>query len=294
MDTDSRISCGNNVTTITLVSSSSPDDSGLDMAGEDVRDTTEDCDETDSYITMSDTSSTSTESETVKNDCDVEVDEKESCPIFKDFYQNCEDSQDDGDVGPHISSDIVVPKTIGYPEMNEAKSRKNILQKSVRLFSRRSKDQKSLMVKSKSEGNIKELIDKEPRQSLLQSLYRGFSSMSFRCPEQKTDDITYHQENTGYLSLGAELFSLNENQMTVQKLKSREAQMQSLPFMAQPPEEGQTSIFSCFTNVGTKPLMPNHRSVMRPRDIKVGIILYRLQTRIEYFSSSQRKLNVVN
>ena len=274
MSVDTRISSGNNVTTITLLSSS-PEDSGLDMAGEDVKDAAEDGDETDSYITMSDSSSTSTESDTVKND--LEVDDKESSPIFKDFYQNCDDSQDDGDVVPHISSDIVVPKTIGYPEMNDGKLRKNILQKSVRLFSRRSKDQKALLVKSKSEGNIKELIDKEPKQSLIQSLYRGFSSMSFRCPEQKTDDITYNEGNTCYLSLGAELFSLNENQMTVQKLRNREAQMQSLPFIAQPQEENQTSIFSCFTNVGTKPLMPNHRSVMRPRDIKVGIILYRLQ-----------------
>ena len=77
-----------------LVSPASPDDSGLDMTGDEVKDITiEDCDETDSYITMSDTFSTSTDCDTVKNDLtqdDLEDnDEKQNPPIFKDFYQNC-------------------------------------------------------------------------------------------------------------------------------------------------------------------------------------------------------------
>ena len=164
----------------------------------------------------------------------------------------------------------ITPKTIGNPETNGFhKSPENVFQKSFRLF-RESRASRSSIFKSKSEGNIKELIDEEPRPSLVQSLYRGFSSsMNFRYSEQQPPET--NKPSSCFLSLGAEVNTLTRNQRSVSQLRRQDTQIKSLPYL--PPS--QASLFSCFTagpgNGLNKPAMSNHRNFMRPRDIKVVV-----------------------
>ena len=154
------------------------------------------------------------------------------------------------------------PKTIGDPEIN-SKPYKNLLRKTKPLF-RIPKD--SFIFRSKSEGNIKELVDREPRSTLMQSLYRGFSSLNFKHSEQKTPKT--EMEYT-FLSLGPEVTTLNHNQEHVSRMRKQEIpSMKSLPCLSQSQSDLQFSLLSCFAS-GGKQMKPNHRSVQRPRDIKV-------------------------
>ena len=278
-------------------------DSGLDvdLNSDDSKDVITDefdDDDTDSYITLSDSSVITTaecedfpSSNKIKNNrisVTSKVEKLSFNPILMEVYENNQnDSNNKNDsLGGNSSTElmnknhieknlfcvenenVLSPKLIGNPELHQLpKTRRNVLQKSVRMF-RKSKEHKSLIVKSKSEGNIKELIDKEPKPTLMQSLVRGFSSMNFRYSEQKP--LEAEKPTSCFLSLGAEVSSLNENQKTVSKLRKQELQPKSLQYLSD--QESPASLFSCFT-LGTRPLMPNHRNVMRPRDIKVCIIV---------------------
>jgi len=271
----------------------SPDDSGLDA---DIADCVSDdskyqskCEadneDTDSYITLSDSSEIM--SPEVGSQSQQETYQLSYKPILMEVYQNnhrnildrnkparsCENKTKRNFMKMKSLNNESF-KAIGSPESltshQTEKSRINVLQKSVRLF-KRSKDNKSNIVKCKSEGNIKELIDKEPKFSLMQSLYKGFSSMNLRYSEQKHYTSA---KPSCYNSLGPEISTLTfndevgilgDNQKAVSNLRRQESQMNSLPITYS--AESDTSIFSCFA-AGHRAMMPNHRNVMRPRDIK--------------------------
>ena len=249
----------------------SPEDSGLDVGNDVVEDYAEN--DTDSYVTMSEESSLIiNDNDTLENVRDESGTEDDH--LYMDFYQNNNQTTSLENSGETVGNtilgdDVVLPRIIGHPGFNR-NQRENILQKSARFFLN-SKESKSFLVKSRSEGNIKELIDKDSKPSLFTSLYRGFSSMSFRCPEQKQDDTDYTSPANYPLSLGNEVSSLGEHQLTVQKLRNKETS----PSVESDVRDGRhTSLFSCFSsNLGNKAIMPNHRNFMRPRDVKEYFVL---------------------
>ena len=235
----------------------SPTDSGLDV---DVA--TDPGEDSDSYITMSD-SSVVTDNETTSDKLYKPV-------MMREFYKNSstvrprfvkDERKQSEETNLFRSLSINSkdePKTIGNPETN---SKKLFLRKSKQFF-RNPKDTSSIF-KSKSEGNIKELVEKEPRSTIMQSLYRGFSSLNFGYSEKMPNT---ESENT-FLSLGPEVTTLNHNQENVSRMRNQEIpSMKSLPCLSQP-----ESLLSCFA-LGGKQIKPNHRSVQRPRDIKVNKI----------------------
>ena len=236
-----------------LVSQCSPTDSGLDV---DVA--ADPGDDSDSYVTMSD-SSVMTDNEGTSD--------KLCQPVMREFYENkatafrtkyVKDERKQSEETKLFRSLSITsrdePKTIGDPEINSAKS---LLRKSKKLL-RKPRD--SSIFKSKSEGNIKELVEREPRSTFMQSLYRGFSSLNFRYSEKMPNT---ESENT-FLSLGPEVTTLNHNQENVSRMRNQEIpSMKSLPCLSQ-----SESLLSCFA-LGGKQIKPNHRSVQRPRDIKV-------------------------
>ena len=231
----------------------SPTDSGLEVdvaAGPG--------DDSDSYITMSD-SSVMTDNEGTSD--------KLCKPVMREFYKNnatafgpkyVKDERKKSEETKLFRSLSITsrdePKTIGDPEINSTKS---FLRKSKKFF-RKPRD--SSIFKSKSEGNIKELVEKEPRSTIMQSLYRGFSSLNFGYSEKMPNT---ESENT-FLSLGPEVTTLNHNQENVSRMRNQEIpSMKSLPCLSQ-----SESLLSCFA-LGGKQIKPNHRNVQRPRDIKV-------------------------
>ena len=140
---------------------------------------------------------------------------------------------------------------------------------------RKSKIPQDSFFKSKSEGNIKELVDNESKPSLLQSLYKGFtSSMNLKSAERKVQQqATANMEDSGFLSLRAEVAHLDDNQRMICRLSGGGTDSASLPPVITAPNcsDGcEASLFSCFS-AGSRPIMPNHRNVLRPRDIKEHI-----------------------
>ena len=240
--------------------------------------------DSDSYITLSDSSLIVTDTEMVPTS--PSSSSAMPRPVLREVYLNRDVSSRYGKQRPgteHCERNVLIqntstfpenitPKTIGNPETNGFhKSPENVFQKSFRLF-RESRASRSSIFKSKSEGNIKELIDEEPRPSLVQSLYRGFSSsMNFRYSEQHPPET--NKPSSCFLSLGAEVNTLTRNQRSVSQLRRQDTQIKSLPSYLPPPS--QASLFSCFTagsgNGLNKPVMSNHRNFMRPRDIKVVV-----------------------
>ncbi len=234
----------------------SPTDSGLDV---DVA--ADPGDDSDSYITMSD-SSVMTDNETVTSD-------KLGKPVMmREFYHNnatafglkyVKDERKQSEETELFRSLSITsrdePKTIGDPETNATQF---FLRKSKKFF--RKTRNNSPIFKSKSEGNIKELIEREPRNTFMQSIYQGFTSLNFRYSEKMPNT---ESENT-FLSLGSEVTTLNHNQENVSRMRKQEIpSMKSLPCLSQ-----SESLLSCFA-IGGKQIKPNHRSVQRPRDIKV-------------------------
>ena len=261
-------------------------DSGLDVdnVSNDSKDAVhhQDQEDSDSYITLSDSSLIVTDTEMAQTPSPSSSTVPR--PVLREVYRNRDVSSRYGKQRPGTEQcernvliqntstfpENITPKTIGNPETNGFhKSPENVFQKSFRLF-RESRASRSSIFKSKSEGNIKELIDEEPRPSLVQSLYRGFSSsMNFRYSEQQPPET--NKPSSCFLSLGAEVNTLTRNQRSVSQLRRQDTQIKSLPYL--PPS--QPSLFSCFTagpgNGLNKPAMSNHRNFMRPRDIKVVV-----------------------
>ena len=264
-------------------------DSGLDVdnVSNDSKDAVNHQDDgqedSDSYITLSDSSLIVTDTEMVPTPSSSSS--AMPRPVLREVYLNRDVSSRYGKQRPgteHCERNVLIqntstfpenitPKTIGNPETNGFhKSPENVFQKSFRLF-RESRASRSSIFKSKSEGNIKELIDEEPRPSLVQSLYRGFSSsMNFRYSEQHPPET--NKPSSCFLSLGAEVNTLTRNQRSVSQLRRQDTQIKSLPSYLPP---SQASLLSCFTagsgNGLNKPVMSNHRNFMRPRDIKVVV-----------------------
>ena len=242
--------------------------------------------DSDSYITLSDSSLIVTDTEMAQTPSSSSSSSAMPRTVLREVYLNRDVSSRYGKQRPgteHCERNVLIqntstfpenitPKTIGNPETNGFhKSPENVFQKSFRLF-RESRASRSSIFKSKSEGNIKELIDEEPRPSLVQSLYRGFSSsMNFRYSEQHPPET--NKPSSCFLSLGAEVNTLTRNQRSVSQLRRQDTQIKSLPSYLPPPS--QASLFSCFTagsgNGLNKPVMSNHRNFMRPRDIKVVV-----------------------
>ena len=274
--------------------SSSLHDSVLDVSsdilkvGEEVE-VVVSCDDTDSYITLSDSSliTSTTDDEHHLNNNFIS-DGLGLNPLFMEIYENKSKERitngSDEKISSHkllvsvarekfVSSTDIVPAQphhnnvtqiiIGDPEEQKHKARESVLQKSMRIL-RKSKIPQDSFFKSKSEGNIKELVDNESKPSLLHSLYKGFtSSMNLKSGDRKSSP-TNNIEDSGFLSLRAEVAHLADNQRMIGKLSGAGGPA-SLP----PVITGgcQGSLFSCFT-AGSKPIMPNHRNVLRPRDIK--------------------------
>ena len=241
------------------------------------------CEDSDSYITLSDSSLiTSTYDD---NDLSHAF-KPELSPLLMEIYENKSGETTNGSDEKHSShkletrrekfvstTNIVGPSRpenitqiiIGDPEGKKHKGReRGVLQKSVRMF-RKSKSNPESFFKSKSEGNIKELVDNESKPSLLQSykgsliqIYRNLRPQSRRSPTS---------ESGGFLSLREEVNHLDHNQRMIGRLS--EAGPGSLPPVI---SSCESSLFSCFT-AGSKPIMPNHRSVLRPRDIKECVCL---------------------
>ena len=254
------------------------------------------CDETDSYITLSDSSliTSTTDDDHNLNFISHGVGLN---PFFNmEIYENKSKEITNGSeekissnkllarrekfvsttkiVQPHPHNNNVTQIIIGDPEEKKNKARESVLQKSMRML-RKSKIPQDSFFKSKSEGNIKELVDNESKPSLLQSLYKGFtSSRNLKSADRKATTGT--AEDSGFLSLRAEVAHLADNQRMIGKL-SGGTDSASLPPVITAPSfsaDCQGSLFSCFT-AGSRPIMPNHRNVLRPRDIKEHISVSR-------------------
>ena len=252
-------------------------------------------DDTDSYITLSDSSVITSINDYSDQNNDFKTDGVGHNPIFMEIYENkSKEITNVSDVknSSHklekrrekfvSTTNIVVPRPenitqiiIGDPESKRHKARQGVLQKSVRLF-RKSKSTPDSFFKSKSEGNIKELVDNESKPSLLQSykgsllqIYKGFTSLNLRSPDRRVPCM----EAPGFLSLREEVSNLDDNQRMICKL-SQPGSSSLPPVMSDSScaEGFQSSLFSCFT-AGSKPMMPNHRNVLRPRDIKERLCL---------------------
>ena len=242
--------------------------------------------DTDSYITLSDSSLLTS----VCEDNDLNNDFKSGFglnPLFMEVYENkskeISNVSDEKNSSPKLearrekfvsTTNIVVPRPenitqiiIGDPEAKQNK-RQSVLQKSVRMFKSKSRGYPGSFSKSKSEGNIKELVDNESKRSLLQSLYKGFTSMNLKSLEKRS-----HNLEAGFLSLREEVNHLDDNQRMICKLS--QASLPPLPPASNCSDGCQASLFSCFT-AGSKPIMPNHKHVLRPRDVKCRDIKERL------------------
>ena len=252
------------------------------------------CDETDSYITLSDSSlitSTTDDDQHLNNNFISQG--LGLNPLFMEIYENKSKEITNGSdekISSHklldtrekfVSTTRIVPAhprnnvtqiIIGDPEEKKHKARESVLQKSMRML-RKSKIPQDSFFKSKSEGNIKELVDNESKPSLLQSLYKGFtSSMNLKSAERKSRPAYTATEDSGFLSLRAEVAHLADNQRMICKFSGGTGSASLPPVIT---EGGQGSLFSCFT-AGSKPIMPNHRNVLRPRDIKEHISVSQL------------------
>ena len=184
-------------------------------------------DDTDSYITLSDSSVITSINDYSDQNNDFKTDGVGHNPIFMEIYENkSKEITNVSDVknSSHklekrrekfvSTTNIVVPRPenitqiiIGDPESKRHKARQGVLQKSVRLF-RKSKSTPDSFFKSKSEGNIKELVDNESKPSLLQSykgsllqIYKGFTSLNLRSPDRRVPCM----EAPGFLSLREEV-----------------------------------------------------------------------------------------
>ena len=250
------------------------------------------CDETDSYITLSDSSliTSTTDDDHNLNFISHGVGLN---PLFMEIYENKSKEITNGSdekissrklltsrekfvsttdiVLPHPLNNNVTQIIIGNPEEKKDKARESVLQKSMRML-RKSKIPQDSFFKSKSEGNIKELVDNESKPSLLQSLYKGFtSSRNLKSADRKAN--TCKTGDSGFLSLRAEVDHLADNQRMICRLSGGGTDSASLPPVITAPNcsEGcEASLFSCFS-AGSRPIMPNHRNVLRPRDIKEHI-----------------------
>ena len=253
------------------------------------------CDETDSYITLSDSSLITSTTDDDHNlnfishgvglnpFFNMEIYENKSKEITNGSEEKISSNKllarrekfvsTTNIVQPHPHNNNVTQIIIGDPEEKKNKARESVLQKSMRML-RKSKIPQDSFFKSKSEGNIKELVDNESKPSLLQSLYKGFtSSRNLKSADRKAN--TCKTGDSGFLSLRAEVDHLADNQRMICRLSGGGTDSASLPPVITAPNcsDGcEASLFSCFS-AGSRPIMPNHRNVLRPRDIKERLCL---------------------
>ena len=165
-------------------------------------------------------------------------------------------------------------KTIGDPEKLETPSKQgrdmpNVLQK----FKKPRGEHQGRLLKSKSEGNLSELVESEPKPSFFQSIYRGLMTRHKK-QEQGMKAKSFYQSSP-CLAYDENEIEMTEQRKTpfFQKPPYQEDQMKSLPFLHESRGESLNSnffhqpLFSCFNTV-SKPMMPNHKNVQRPRDVK--------------------------
>ena len=145
----------------------------------------------------------------------------------------------------------------------------NVLQK----FKKSRGEHQGRLLKSKSEGNLSELVESEPKPSFFQSIYRGLMTRHKK-HEQGMKAKSFYQSSP-CLAYDENEIEMTEQRKTpfFQKPPYQEDQMKSLPFLHESRGESLNSnffhqpLFSCFNTVA-KPMMPNHKSVQRPRDVK--------------------------
>ena len=107
------------------------------------------------------------------------------------------------------ASIFLVPETlplnlIGDPEHNiKRKEVKSVLQKSVRLFKRPRVNWQACLLKSKSEGNIKELVENDSKTTFFQSIYKSFKAKNKK-QEYQIEMKRFHQSTPCLTSIDNE------------------------------------------------------------------------------------------
>ena len=160
-------------------------------------------------------------------------------------------------------SDIVPEKVIGNPEdMNINGQRLGVLQKSFRLFRRSKQVNEPRLWKSTSEGNLKETVNNEKKPSYFQTLRQGIKRRS-----RKQESKLFYQSTPCLANIEPGFETWKSADVPAYPYLE---DMGSLPLFFK--TEGETMYFyephSYNVSSGSKPLMPNHKNVQRPRDVK--------------------------
>ena len=171
--------------------------------------------------------------------------------------------------------ELVYLKQIGDPEKIENYGKVEqggesirYIRKSVHIFRNPIVEHQARLLKSKSEGNLNELVEKEPKPSFLQSIYkRGLMTRSKK-QEKDLRKGLFHQSSPCLVSTVSDIGMTEQAKETTFKKISccQEEQMQSLPLFCESRGESlnsyfiQQPIFFCFT-AGSRPIMPNHKTV---------------------------------
>ena len=208
---------------------------------QDLSDVFNDDDESDSYVTMLDATFTDSDEE---EDDQIEKEEetqKSGCfginPLFDQTSLNNKDFEKTEISSPKLMEDplckqittnavkatmdmdkqeIVNLKQIGDPEklknyeiFKHGGESGSVLQKSVHIFRKPRVEHQARLLKSKSEGNLNELVDNEPKPSVFKSINRGLMT---RSKKQGIDPNrrSFHQSTQCLVSTGKEMRWQNE------------------------------------------------------------------------------------
>ena len=179
----------------------------------------------------------------------------------------------------HKASEEYPIISIGDPEkcIPKGQIHTNVFRQSLKhIKARKNTAYPSNLLRSKSEGNIHELIMKEEKPSLFKSIKRFVSRGN------KSKDSVGSSRGYDFYQSTPCLASM-ENEFEIDRCKRsrtmcEDDDVHSLPLFFKSKGEAlhqQTTLFSCF-NSGTRPIMPNHKNVQRPRDVK-----YKSQRRLQ-------------
>jgi hypothetical protein len=248
----------------------------------------------DSYVTMSDASFTDSDEEEDDQTKEEELQKSGSYginPLFEQTSLNDPDLEKTEISSPNSMEDplsqqiatntekatmdkpeIARLKQIGDPEKMENHRKvkqggesKSVLQRSVRIFRKPRVEHQARLLKSKSEGNLNELLETEPKPSFFQSIYRGLMTRS------KKQDVDlkrrpFYQSTPCLVSTGSdiEMTELTKAATLQGQSYNQEDQLQSFPLFHESRGESlHTNLFQ--QPLFSKPIMPNHKTVQRPR-----------------------------
>ena len=179
-------------------------------------------------------------------------------PVHKMETESHQDLLEAGDCNQY---EEIARKEIGDPQKYLDTYKRRSFSKTIGIIQNSHwKVESSLLFKSKSEGNLNELIDDEQKPSILKTIYR---SLMRKQKYKVTKEL--HYSSPCLLNVGP-----RDTESNHVKMQKEEKILNSLPMMSPDSSTYHQPLFSCFNT--QKPTMPSHKNVLRPRDVKESFL----------------------